>query len=130
MFGDSLRNVTRILQPTALGIALSFSFTAFKSGAEELGRNEVGCLARESLLSLVGGNTSRFLCRQFDSCRLLDLNYPLARHRDRTYIAIEYALHSCFIPSDVAMSPYETSQQRLRAPEKQMFQPASRCYRA
>jgi hypothetical protein len=32
------------------------------------------------------------------------------RHRDGTHAPVEYALHSWFIPSDVAMSTHEMSQ--------------------
>jgi hypothetical protein len=44
-------------------------------------------------MNVVFGNTSRFLCRQFSSRRLLGLNYPPARRRDGTYTPVEYALY-------------------------------------
>jgi hypothetical protein len=55
----------------------------------------------------VFGNTSPFLCRQFNSRRLLGVNYPPARHSGAP---VEYTLYLWLIPSDVAMSTHETSQ--------------------
>jgi hypothetical protein len=96
----------------------------------------VGCQCLEELSALtlrhnswmifvVFRNTSRlFLCRRFNSHRLLSVNYlSSSPHRDGTHIHVKCALFSWFIPSGVAMSTHEASR-----PEKRLLLPVTPCF--
>ena len=95
----------------SLGIAHSSLFIA--SGCLRLSLREVGEARWDALMQFLaftlqnGGIMSP--CCQFNS-RLLGVNYPPARQRAGTHPPVKYALHSWFVPSDVAMSTHETSQ--------------------
>ena len=60
-------------------------------------------------------------CRQFNS-RLPGVNYPPARQRAGTHPSVKYALHSWFVPSDVAMSTHESSQTAVGGAGKRILQ--------
>ena len=73
------------------------------------GRNEVGCRDKVFCYFAEQWDHDR-PCRQFNSCCFLGGNYPPARHHEGTHTPIKYALHSRFVPSDVAMSTHGTSK--------------------